>query len=283
MLLKKRMALALICVLCLVYACALGATTTERVFDGAGLFTASEKASIAQSIAQFQQDTGMDFVVLTSKEAHGDVSVEQIADDFYDKYAFGLDEENSGILYYVDMYERLPHISTTGAMIDYITDSRLESIFNASSPYLTSGDYGTAVNQVLSKVRGYIRAGIPEGQYQYDIITGQQLTARHKALTSNEVLVSALIAGILGLIFVSVVKRRYQLKGSTYTYGYTENCDMRITDTDDTYLRSATRQTRKPQHDDTRGGGGGFGGGGGSGVHTGSSGTSHGGGTGGRF
>lgn len=32
----------------------------------------------------------------------------------------------------------------------------------------------------MERVRGYLRDGIPEGQYRYDILTGEMLTARKR-------------------------------------------------------------------------------------------------------
>lgn len=274
---RKTTLVALVCILCL---CAMNlataATTDQRVFDRAGLFTDSEIKALEAEIIQFQKDTDMDFVVLTSKEAHSGSTSEQIADDFYDQYGFGLDDEHSGVLYYIDMYERYQHLSTTGQMIDYMTDERIESAINACTRSLSSGDYSAAATTMLSRVKSAIRSGVPERQYQYDIVTGQRLTPRHKALTMNEIMISAVISLVVGLLFVMVVKRRYQLKGSTYKYSYRLNSQVSLIDTDDTFLRSATTRRHKPSP--SSGGGGGFGGGGGSGVHTGSSGTSHGGG-----
>ncbi|MEA5015359.1 MAG: TPM domain-containing protein [Candidatus Limiplasma sp.] len=261
-------------------ALASGAADGRRIFDQADLLTSSQEASLDDAIAQFQQDTGMDFVLVTTDQPHENVSSQTIADDYYDRYGFGLDEENSGILYYIDMYEREHYLSTTGKMIDIMTDERTDSAIASVQPYLTSGDYAGGVSSMLSILTRNIRSGIPEGQYRYDVITGERLTARHKALTVNEIWVSLLIAVALGGLFALITSRRYQLKGSTYRYELQSNSAMELTDSDDQYLRSTTTQTRKP--DNRSGGGFGGGGGGGSGVHIGSSGTSHGGG-GGKF
>jgi len=256
---------------------ALAATTTERVFDNAGLFTTQEAQEIRSAIATFQQDTGMDFVVVTSDTAHGDSSQQEIADAFYEKGDFGLDNEASGALYYVDMYDRQEYLSTTGAMIDYMTDARIESALDASNPNLRAARYADAALAMLSKVEQFVKAGIPEGQYQYDVVTGQRLTARHHALTLAEMLVGGVLCLIIGIIFVGIVKSRYKLKGSTYHYEYTANAQVNMTESRDDYLRTTVTRTRKAPPPDG-GGRGGFGGGGGSGVHMSGGGVSHGGG-----
>ncbi|MBR4068965.1 MAG: TPM domain-containing protein [Clostridia bacterium] len=254
---------------------------TSRIRDDADLFTAAEEVQIAQRIAQFQKNTGMDFVVMTSNRPHEGISAVQLADDFYDHGGYGLDEENSGVAYHIDMYDRYHYISTTGAMIDYMTDERIDTAINSNSRYLTGEMYAQGALNMIDMAERYYRSGIPEGQYQYDVLTGQVLTARHKALTTGEIGLGAIIGIVVGAIFYGSVHSSYKLKGSTYSYDVQSNSMLNMTDTEDTYTHTTTSRVRKPEP--PRSSGGGFsGGGGGSGVHIGSSGTSHGGG-GGRF
>ncbi len=254
---------------------------TSRIRDDADLFTAAEEVQIAQRIAQFQKNTGMDFVVMTSKRSHEGLSAAQLADDFYDYGGYGLDEENSGMAYYIDMYEREHYISTTGAMIDYMTDERIDTAISNNARYLSTQMYAQGALNMIDIAERYYRSGIPEGQYQYDVLTGQVLTARHKALTGGEIGLGAIIGIVVGAIFYGSVHGSYKLKGSTYSYDVRSNSMLNMTDTEDTYTHTTTSRVRKPEP--PRSSGGGFsGGGGGSGVHIGSSGTSHGGG-GGRF
>lgn len=273
---RRIFALLIVLWLSLSLATALAAATEERVFDRANLFTTTEEQALRTAITAFQQSTGMDFVVVTSNEAHGDASQQQIADSFYEKGGFGLDAESSGALYYIDLYARQEYISTTGKMIDYMTDERIQGALDQSNPNLRAGNYAKAAQAMLSAVQQYVRQGIPEGQYRYDVVTGRILTARHKALTSTEMLVGGVLCLVIGLIFVGAVKGRYKLKGSTYHYDYATNADVHMTEARDDYLR--TTVTRAPKAPPPGSGGGGFGGGGGSGVHMGGGGMSHGGG-----
>ncbi len=267
---------ALVLVLCLTLA-ATGALAASdaRVYDRADLFTAAEEKQISAAITDFQKATGMDFVVLTNSDEQKEDSQQQIADNFYDQGGFGLGTEKSGALFYIDMYNRQEYLSTTGAMIDYITDSRLDAVLDVGYTSLRKGDYAEAVLNALAKVQSYVKAGIPEGQYRYDVVTGQVLTARHHALTGTEMLVGALICLGIGLVFTVAVQARYKLKGSTYHYDYADNATVEITESRDDYLR--TTVTRVPKGPPPGQGGGGFGGGG-SGVHMGGGGVSHGGG-----
>lgn len=253
-----------------------------RVFDRADLFTAAQEEQLEEAIADFQQETGMDFVLLTSAERHDGSSQQQVADAFYDHGGFGFDEENSGILYYIDMDERIPYLSTTGKMIDYMTDERIEAAHENCWQAMHDGRYQQAALTMISNVQRYVERGIPEGQYRYDVVTGRQLTQRHKALTQGELLVCIVLAAVTWLVFTSSIKGSYKLKGSTYRYHFRDHCDIKLTGVTDDYLRTTTVRTRKSPPPSS-GGSSGFGGrSGGSGVHS-SGGVSHGGGAGRRF
>ena len=276
----KKLLFLLICLLlCL---CVFAHAESPSIIDDANLFSASEEETLYGLIADFQHETGMDFVLYTSDDYHTK-SQQAIADDLYDDGGYGFDEEASGIVYFIDMYERIPYLSTTGKMIDYMTDSRISAAHDASYNFLASGQYADAAAQMIYSVYGYWEMGIPEGQYRYDVITGQRLSARHKALTGSEMLVCALIGLVVALLFVKFIQASYTIEGNTYHYNYEENSDMGEVDYDDQFLRTSTTRTRKVQH--SSGSSGSFGGSsaGRSSVHRSSSGRSHGGGAGRKF
>lgn len=266
--------------LALLLGLALGSALAEnaRVFDRAGLLTSAQQDQVQQSAEAFEAAYGMSFVLLTSDEAH-EGSTQAVADEFYTAGGFGPDEEHSGALYYIDLAQRTHWLSTTGAMIDYMTQERIENAIDRCAPLLTNGDYAAAALRMIDLLSQAVESGIPQDQYRYDVVTGQRLTTRHKVITTGELAVCLGVAAMAGLVFVRAVTRRYRLKGSTYVYDFRGQSRVEITGRQDDYLRTTTVRTRKP---DPPSGGGGGGGGRGSAVHTGSRGVSHGGG-GGRF
>lgn len=261
----------------------------NRVFDNCDLFSAEEEAQIQQMIEHLQSAYAMDFVVLTDDGARysaDDSEAERYSlafgDQFYDQNGFGVGEEGDGFLYFIDMSNRMPTIVTPGAMIDYLPNSRLDTLLNQATAILRMGDYDKSALSVLTQVEMYLKAGIPEGQYRYDVITGQRLTARHKALTSGEIAAAVVIGLAVAAIFALVVVNRYKLKGGAYRYSVEENHTQQMLDSADEYLTSTVSRIRKP--DPPSGGSSGSRGsfGGGSGVRF-SGGRSHGGRSGGRF
>lgn len=260
----------------------------QRIFDGANLFSAKEEARLNEQIAAFQKEHKMDFVVVTYNGPLKKKSAEDEADVFYeDGCRNGVlgnvepagDDENSGMLLYINPYTGDYHVSTTGKMIDYITDDRANDLDAELRSGLRSArqtnNYASCAASLLSSTSRFVKAGIPEGQYQYDVLTGERLTARHKALTSGEIILGGIIGLVVCLVYANKIKAEYNLKHNTYSYSRSENARVSLKRNVDQYLRSSVSRTRRSS--DSNKGSGGFGGGSGSGVHVSSGGGSHGG------
>lgn len=269
--------------MCLLLLCLLtGAMAAgPAVVDDADLFTDHEEQQLTALVEQFREQYEMDFGIITTAGAH-DRTQQEIADEFYEHGGYGMGEYNSGILYYIDMYERIPYLCTSGLMIDYMTDERIEAAHENVYDYLAYGQYVDAAAAMIETVGAYMRKGIPEGQYRYDVITGQRLSSYHKALTTGEIGVCAILAAIAALIYTASINHGYSLKGSTYDYSFRENSEVTLTDRTDEYLRTTTTRTRKAQPPPPSSGGSSHHSGG-SGVHTSRSGGSFGGGAGRKF
>ncbi len=269
----------------LVLWCLLSGALAEnsRVIDDANLFSSAEEAKLESMIADFQQETGMDFVVVTVDYQVEGYTTATLADAVYDQYGYGLGDDHSGILYLIDMYERTPYLSTAGKMIDYMSDGRIEDAHNASWDDLASGNYASAAETMIETVERYVRSGIEEGHYQYDEVTGERLTGAYETVTPMELAVSIGVALAAALIYTGSINHGYSLKGSTYDYQFRENSTVDMTDTDDRFTHTTTTRTRKAEPPS-----GGSSSGGGhsrsaSRVHRSSGGISHGGGAGRKF
>ena len=160
----KRL-LVFLCVLCM---CTNGmASETGRIYDNADLFTPEEESFLADLISKFQMSTAMDFVLLTSIEELQDGSQKQTAYNFYDENSFGMGRNRSGMLYLIDIYNRIQNITTFGDLIMYMTDSRIDAAHEVAHEALKSGNYALAVVQLMAAVKAFVYSGIPIGQYTY--------------------------------------------------------------------------------------------------------------------
>lgn len=274
--LKAGAALAILTLLLPVLALA----SQRRVIDEAGLFTASEIQRMEAAIERIQDTYQMDVVVLTSFDPRYN-DTQDFADLYYERGGYGIGEDQAGLLYLIDMNNRVPCISTTGTMADYITDHRLEELFDCSYDELAAGEYGESTLTLLARLERYLREGREEGSFRYDAETGRRLSGVYNKLTSGETVMAAIVGLVAALIMWGSVVSRYTLKGGAYNYSTADHVQRELTVDSEQFLRQTVARHRLPPP--SSGGSGGGHGGLGSAMHTSSSGGSHGGGVGRRF
>ena len=268
-----------LCVLVLLLmALPLAALAAPSVVDNAGLFTEREIQQMEEIITDIQTTYQMDVVVLTSRSVWDDT--QDFADLYYERNGYGMGEDDAGLLYLIDMRNRVPCISTSGAMIDYITDRRLNDLFDRSYDSLKAGRYGQAALIVLERLQDILRQGRQEGSFRSDAETGKRLSGVYNTLTRSEMLLGAAVAAAVALVMYLTVLKRYSLKNRPYHFSAGVEVSRVLKADDEVFLRQDVVRVRNPDPSSGGGNSGGNGGGLGSGVHTSSSGGTHGGGVG---
>lgn len=112
----------------------------SRVFDDADLLTAEEEANLQTMCQEVQQDWGLDLAYLTTYDTKG-MSVREYGADVYVEKNLGVGEEDSGIIFVMDMGTREAQIVTCGKAIDIFTDYYIEVIWEEIQGYLSDGDF----------------------------------------------------------------------------------------------------------------------------------------------
>ncbi len=146
---KKILILALVILLMPLAAHA----TTERVFDNAGIFSEDDITSLKAAIMDFQKNTRYDFVILTTDDFLGVENQQAIAESFYDSQGFGLDGVHSGLLFYIDMNQRIQYICTTGNLISLLDDVFIDEALDVSTSYLRKGEYKEGMLEVIRYIQ----------------------------------------------------------------------------------------------------------------------------------
>lgn len=283
----KRRVLALLLALLLLGCASFALAAEQRVFDQASLLSSAEIDLLEARIAQLREALGVDIVVLTADEGVYDTT--DYADVFYENGGFAA----SGVLYFIDMQNRVAWISTSGDMIDYIDDPREETILDDQMTYLADGDFYGAFNAALDWTDSFVTDGVGEGHYAYDEGTGDILQPEDYGsnvvydyelegfhISFAGVLVCLAIGLLVGFIVRAIVKHSYNKAYKAVDYAFREKSSLLLT-TNTSVLTGrfvTTRVIPRVEDNDSRTGGGGSFGGGGSGVHTSSGGGSHGGG-----
>lgn len=279
----KKLLLFLMLTLLLLPASALA---DVQVYDEAGVIDAATEREIIQAIEKIEQKYQIDLAVLVTYDVPDDYSdsswrIEAYADDFYDHGGFGMGADHSGMLYMIDLNNRIPWISTSGVMIDFLNDSRIEALHDASYDDLARGRYGEAALTVVKRTGDYLRQGREKGQFRFDRETGESMSGLYNPLEGFEILLAAAGGAIAAAVLIGAVSASYSLKGSTYSYPMKSKTAFSLTRDDEVFLRQTV--TRTARSSGSSGGHGGGGRSGGSSVHRSSSGRMHGGGGGRRF
>lgn len=240
----------------------------ENVFDAAGLLTDAESASLNGNTAEIKVKTGWNIFLLTTEDAEGKTPMEY-ADDFFDENS---PQQQDGAVLLIDMDNREICISTCGTAIRYLTDERLDDILDEAYGYVRNGNYAECFKTMLNGMERYYDAGIPSGQYNYDVQTGN--VSVHRSLTFGEILIAISAAIAAGAIVFFMIVGNYRLKFGAYCYDFRKNGKVNLTNKQDLFINEIVTHRHIPKQNS---GGGGGGNRGRSSTHTSSSGRSHGG------
>lgn len=133
----------------------------------------------------------------------------------------------NGAVLLLDMNQRQIYISTSGNMIDYLTDRRIDTILDALETEMGDENYFEAAKTYLEKTETFVAEGVPGGHYRVDEETGK--ITRYKVITPLEIGIAVAAALVASIAFFLVTKSTYQLKRGGYTYAYHENADVQLT------------------------------------------------------
>lgn len=231
---------------------------SPTVTDEAGLFTAEEITELTNLAQEINQTIKGEIFITT--QINNTQDPETFSDNFLrDRVG----NNNNGSVLLLDMSQREIYISTSGNMIDYLSDARIDQLLDAVFDGMSTGNYSQAARSYLTMTKEFIDIGIPKGHYRVDRDTGK--VTYYKVLTPGELVIALAIALIVSGGFFIVIKSRYQLKSGTYKYPFLEQSSFQLKEKEDHLTNSfvTTRRIPKPPSNS-----GGSGGGGGSTAHS---------------
>ncbi|MDO4960229.1 MAG: TPM domain-containing protein [Eubacteriales bacterium] len=248
-----------------------------RLFDTGDLYSAELKDKIEEVLAGVSNDTGFDTVIVTTDGFSGK-SAESYADDIYDEAGFAED----GVLFVLNMTDRELYVSTSGMAIRYLTDDRLDTIYDNIIAQIQQGNTAGAAAAFADGVLNAHADGIPEDQSNYNTQTGQYDNYKKKSLSIFEIISAAVISAISGFLPMNGVKKKYAMtaekkQAESFNLAYRANSSMALAAGVGAAKLIDKHVTRVPIPKPTNNGGG-RPGGSISSVHTSSGGHTHGGG-----
>ena len=190
-----------------------------RVFDEGQLLSDSERADIQSAAEKYINSYKMDICVLTVNDYAG-MDIGEYADQIYDDGELGVGSDDSGSMLVLNMNDSGVYITTAGDTIRYITDDRLDDIYDSYIiPSLQSGNVAAALKGYVDGVTKYTEAGIPSDQQNYNTQTGEidNYAGDYKEKKSFfayviQAIISAIVAAISAFIPTNSIKSKYAMK-----------------------------------------------------------------------
>lgn len=244
-------------------------TLGVHIYDGAGLLTDEESASLEQRCREIETRESIHVLMVTTEDTQGK-SQQAYADDFYDE-VYPKDSDENGVLVLIDMSERQLYVSTAGIMQYYLSDREIDTLLDHMYEEAAAADYAGAFQRSADDIELAIQRGISSADY---LIDENGRIIRYRRITPFE-LAFAAASGVLVfcLVFFSV-RHSYKKKVKTDARGYGRVSDVTLRKDRDMLVSRHVTSRKIPQGPPPGSGGPG----GGSSVHTSSSGRSHGGG-----
>lgn len=263
----KRFLIVLLALCCLVGS----AMAENRVIDEAGLLSAQEKETLEQTIAQIQEKHQMDVVVLLV-DSIGSKQPRDYAADYYDYGGYGLGSSKDGVLFLLSMGTRDYFTLLTGRAIPVFTNARQALLHEEMAPYLSDGEYFTALEKYLHRVDVIMGLGVPADGYGESVYTPDERAGKLFPF----VLIAALVVSLITAFSLKGQLKTVRRKNEAMSY--VRDGSFHLTRSQDIYLYTTTQRHKIETDTDHHSSGGG----GGTSTFSGSSGTTHGG-SGGKF
>jgi uncharacterized protein len=223
---------------------------SDTVDDQANLLSPEERTELSKQADAINKEIKGEVFILTTttnSEKPRKFANEQL------KNRVG--KNNNGALLLLDMNQRKIYLSTSGNMIDFITDKRRDQLLDDVTAAMKDGNYYQASAAYLSNAKDFVDAGVPGGSYRKDEKTGK--ITYYKSITPVELTIGVIIAAVVAIGFFVSVRLRYQLKTGTYRYPYRQNAQLDLTERQDQLVNSFVTTRRIPKPSNNNGGGGG--------------------------
>ncbi|OJG46998.1 hypothetical protein RV04_GL000245 [Enterococcus hermanniensis] len=225
---------------------------SDSVDDQANLLTQQQRTELAKQADTLNQKIkGQVFILTTNTNS------EEPRTFANQQLKARVGEDNNGALLLIDMNQRQIYVATSGNMIDYLTDKRVDAILDTVTTAMKNEDYFQAGADYLSTTKEFVDAGVPKGSYRIDEKTGK--ITYYKSITPIEFAIGFVIAAAAAIAFFVSVRLRYQMKKGTYRYPYRQNAKLDLTERQDQLVNSFVTTRRIPRPANNNGGGGGGG------------------------
>ena len=206
---KRKLAISLLLVLLLslalpLSAFALSGESLSYVTDSAGILTAEQQAELESMAAGISERYQCGVYIITTEDytSFGRGSIENCAEEIYDRYLIGFGETGDGILFLVSMAERDFDLDAHGSFGNYAFSSHnRDTLVDAFAPYFRSDDWYGGFKAFLTQAEQLL---VPaEAGYPAYLESLKEREAEQEKLFSAGKGVGAVVVGLLSALGVT--------------------------------------------------------------------------------
>jgi len=228
----------------------------ERVIDNAGLLSQQEKTSLLAAVTSAESAYNFDLVIVTEKNI-GASDPEKYADNFFDRNGYGLGQNRDGCLFLLVTDSRDYWFSTSGRGIKVLTSAAANKLDKSIVKQLEENNFYGAFNAFMTDWNEFLALEAKGRNYnffhQWNLVL---------------VLIAWALALAVGFIVVYTWKKAMDtVLPQTQAAAYVVPGSLAFREKKDSFLYSTVTKTKLQTQSPSSG----------KGVHTGSSGRSHGG------
>ena len=217
--------------------------------DDADLLSANEEAALLKQMEAVTQKHGAAIIIVTVTSFDGSSS-KSFANNLYDTNHYGIGANRDGVMLVLSIEDREFWILSNGFAGNAISNSKISTITDAITPYLSDGMYNAAFQTFTDESEYYLN-GYLNG---FPFPLGKNL------------LISLVVGFVIGLITVLIMKGQLKsVRMQNQANNYVKQGSMHLTASHDLYLYrhvSRVRRQNSSSGSGSRGGGSRSGGGG---------------------
>ena len=233
-----------ICVSALCFTAFADKTVYCDLIDNAKLFDSTDTADITGTMKTAASKTGFNIIVMTSDnvgDSKSDSAVVDMCDVLYEKKC-GMNTD--GVLFLINLDTRYHYISTSGSAINYLSDRRIDAIYDYITYDMRAGNYKAVALEFLEKVQYYYDLGKDNDQQE---VLGMEVDMYD---FWGEFIRTGLIAGfiaiIVGLVIFASISSQMKLQKPS-ARSYILKNSLNFTVKQDNYLGTFTNRVYSPR------------------------------------
>jgi uncharacterized protein len=214
---------------------------SEKIYDFSNILTADEEKELKTLIDKFVKKHHTDVIILTDDLRYmSDYENEEFVADFFDYNDFGMDYNNSGIVFFRNTYTNDPYynIYSFGDAQLYMSYDRVEATLNHIYDYLHNKNYLEGFTKYINDLDLYYGEGIPKTMKDYEVDENGYLKKKYTIPWFQAIGISLVLTILIMFI---LVKQNKMVVKATKANQYINHKESKINNRKDVFLTSATR------------------------------------------